>query len=225
MAPTTLSQTLGAEWEEYLALRNQRPELFEQSDDLEIIFDEQVVSRYQEQNNRTIGVLYRSPFNTLVVDLVRDAQGRTFAYERFIQTSTGMGIVGIPIYNGSFLLLRQYRHAMRGYQYAFPRGYGEDGLSAEEDAAKEFSEELGATLNSTTLLGYVIANSGISGDRVAVFSCDVKAYETQEGHEEITNTVLLTREELDSWIAEGRINDGFTLSALALLDHQPRINR
>lgn len=209
--------SLGTEWNDYLKLMAERPELFVPSRSLEIITDGRVVADFQERSGRRIGLIYRSRFNTLVVDLVRDERGNVFPFERIFATSTGMGVVGVPLHEGKYILLRQFRHSMRAYQYAFPRGYGEDGLSAAQDVAKELEEELGASLREVELLGHVVANSGISGDRVAVFRCQVESFEAQIGHEGIDDFVVLSEEELSRWIAEGKIDDGFTLAAWAMI--------
>ena len=43
------------------------------------------------------------------------------------------------------------------------------------------------------------------------------SYVFEAGYEEITGVVALGPQELEQWIAEGRINDGFTLAAWTLL--------
>lgn len=42
------------------------------------------------------------------------------------------------------------------------------------------------------------------------------SYVFEAGYEEITGVVALGPRELEQWIAEGRINDGFTLAAWTL---------
>lgn len=211
-------------WLRYLELIDERPDLFADSNELEIVLDKKAVEEFEHKSGKTIGVVYRSRFNTLVVDLVRNPKGDVFAYERLVQTSLGTGVVSVPIHNGRFVLLKQYRHSMRNYQFAFPRGYGEDGLAAAENVRKELSEELSASMGGVTPLGTVVANSGISGDAVEVFLCEVLSYRTDVGHEEIVDSVELSRDELVQWIADGRINDGFTLSAFELFQSKDAVS-
>lgn len=210
-------ENMGTAWEEYIALMQSRPELFQQSKELEILLDPRIVRSWEAEHDQTIGVVYKSKFNMLIVDLVSTGAGEPFAYERLVQSSVGKGVVSIPVYKGRFILLRQYRHAMRCHQYSFPRGYGEDGLAGLENTKKELVEELHADLGRVEYVGTVVANSGVSGDRVEVFLCEVTAYDTAVGHEEITNSIELAPDELRQWIADQRIDDGFTLSAWALL--------
>ena len=49
--------------------------------------------------------------------------------------------VCVPVFEGRFVLLRQYRHAIREFQYGFPRGFGEAGVSVEENVREEIQEE------------------------------------------------------------------------------------
>ena len=73
----------------------------------------------------------------VVVDVVRAKNGSLFAYERLMNRVMRGAVVIVPYYNGKYILLRQYRHALREYQYGFPRGFGEEGMSAKENAGKE----------------------------------------------------------------------------------------
>lgn len=209
--------TLDSEWDAYLNLAKSRPEEFFQNNMLEIVFDSPTVAEYVRKTGRKIGVLYSSPYNTLVVDLVRDAKGNLFPFERLIPTSVGSSAVAVPVCEGRYILLRQFRHAMRSFQYAFPRGFGEDGLSAVENARKELREELHASSLEERVLGKVVANSGISGDQTTIVLCRINGFSTDYGYEAIESTLALTSNEMEQWIASGKITDGYTLAAWALL--------
>ena len=142
-----------------------------------------------------------------------------FSYDRLIGTSTGVPVVTIPVYDGKFILIKQYRHSIRSTQYAFPRGFGEDGLSAEENAVKELSEEVGATFADDArikVIGNITADSGITAGKIFVVYCEISSYEEKIGYEEIQKTILLSERELDDWVKRGQIDDGFTLSAYLL---------
>ena len=111
-------------WKRYRELMTERPELFLQSDMLNIISDSVAVSEFSEKSGKTIGVVYESPYSLLVVDLVEDVNGKRFAYERLVPARSG-GVVGVSVYEGKFVMLKQFRHAIREYQIAFPRGFAE----------------------------------------------------------------------------------------------------
>lgn len=209
-------------WEKYLAIveadgpvRASGPE---DPAALRIVTDRAAVLQYEASaEGRPIGIAYSSPYNQLLVDLVEDGQGRRFAYERVIPAAKN-AVVIVPRFEGDFVLLRQFRHALRDYQLCFPRGYGEPGVSACDNAEKELFEELKVRpLGPMRHLGSVVADSGLSGGRVEVFACDVPAPSPDAGYEEIDGCIIAPPTELEELVADGRINDGFTLSALTLL--------
>lgn len=205
----------------YLELANTRPEDFCSRGYPRIILDPSDIVAFEQTDGREIGVRYESPYHLLVVDLVEDTDGRRFAYERFLAPCPGGAVVIIPRYRGVFILLKQYRHAMCSAQYGFPRGFAEPSLPAAENAVKELSEELGEPPVSVKRIGEVVADSGICGDRVQVFEAEMDRYKCEKEYEGILDTVLLTEMELTNWIAAGKINDGFTLAALQLLQSNP----
>lgn len=135
---------------------------------------------------------------------------------RFPRFFTGAAVC-VPLYGDRFVLLRQYRHALQDYQYAFPRGFATAGLSGAENARKELRKEIGAETGDILKLGSVVADSGLSGGEAQVFLCHVTRYVPQPGHEGITDTVTVSRQELAQMIRAGQITDGFTLSAYSLL--------
>lgn len=204
-------------WERYLDATAEDDEWIS-SGPLEVIKDHARVLEFERSpEGRPIGITYESPYNRMVVDLVQDAADEQFAYERIIPMQKG-AVVIVPLFQGRFVLLQQFRHALRGFQLSFPRGYGEAGLPVEKNAAKELREELGVEpASALTYLGTVIADSGLSGNRVAVFMCDVPEPKIDSSHEGIEGYETFTSEELDRAIKDGTITDGFTLSALSLL--------
>lgn len=210
--------SLGTEWDQYLSLMQNRPEAFADTGSIHIVTDPTVVAEFQKNTGRTIGVVYSSPYHLMVVDLVYGQEGKYFAYERILPTVKKGSVVIIPRYRDDFLLLKQYRHALRDYQYAFPRGFGEAGVSAEDNVRKEIEEELSAQVSDVVFLGVCVADSGLCGDKISVFSCTVESFSVNEGYEGISDVIRLSRKELKQWMRSGKLNDGFTLSANSLLD-------
>lgn len=208
--------TEGLQWQEYLELMKERPEAFLPSEHLPIITEKGVVDRYVEMTGKAVGVLYKSAYNMLVVDLVQNERQELFTYERLVPTVESGAVGVIAVWNGKFVLLKQYRHALRAEQYAFPRGFGEKGISAEENVKKEISEELGAQTGEMACLGTVFADSGLTGNPVKIYLCEVHGVQEKLGYEGITKVTLLSEEELEQWIAGGKITDGFTLAAYSL---------
>ena len=202
------------EWLRYVELMEQRPELFVNNGLINIELDEAKVTEFEERTGKRAGVLYESPYSRMVVDLVSGSSGDYFLYERIIPHSSKNGVVILPIHNGKVVLLNQYRHSLRGYQLSIPRGYGEDGMETSSNAAKEIEEELGAVATNIEFLGTINSNSGISGGIADVYMCDIDRFTQKHGYEGIDSVIELSEDELRSYISSGKINDGFTLSAL-----------
>lgn len=124
----------------------------------------------------------------------------------------------MKIYNGKYVLLKQFRHTLRTFQYGFPRGFGELGLSPEQNAKKELFEELGCHVIKTEDLGEIVADSGLSGNRVRALLCEISTPKLNAEHEGIVSFELVSPEQLRQMISDNKINDGFTLAAYGILN-------
>ena len=207
------------EWQWYLHLMAERQRDFQQDPMLSIITDLSEICRYERTHPEVkIGVRYRSPYSLLVVDLVRDTYGKVFTYERILPTVPDGAVICIPEYEGKYVFIEQFRHAMRGYQIAFPRGYAEQGLKGDANAAKELEEELNANVRDIHYLGDIIADSGVSGNCVHVYHCKITRPALQKRYEGIRRLLFLSPEEISQEIQKGTLNDGYTLSALEMLE-------
>lgn len=173
---------------------------------LEIILDEKTAREFTDASGRAIGIIHDSPFSTFVVDLVRDSNGHKFAYERLIPKAKS-GVVIVPKHDEKFVLLDQFRHAIRRRQLAFPRGFGEERLSPVENACKELSEELNLATpieeSDMMFLGKLTPDSGISANIVSVFWCEIGDYAITEGNEGILDVCEMSEDELRAAIARG----------------------
>lgn len=203
-------------WERYLELQKEKPELFNNDGPIKIVFDRKIVESFCEINNCEIGVIYESDYNLLLVDLVYDNGGHYYAYERIIPKVNENAVVILPVYKEKIVMLRQYRHAIREFQYAVPRGFAEQGLSCENNARKELAEEIGAVVDKVVYLGEVIADSGMRSGKASVYACNIQEYSRSVREEGVSDIIELSSEELNSMIVKGTINDGYTLAALEL---------
>ena len=216
---------------EYLRLRKTRPELFAPSDQIPICEIDasgnlSKVMRNEELFNNRYGIVYNSDFNMMCVDPIvdrSDGESDFYAYERVIP-SAGRGAVIVAKHRGNFVLLKQFRHALRRYQYAFPRGYGEKGLSTLQNAVKELEEELSASPAAEPVyIGTVTPDSGLTRTSADVYMIEIDDYSIKSGYEGIKETVEITEDELDRMISGNRnsgesiFDDGFTLAAYTLL--------
>ena len=203
---------------DYFDLMDERPELFPMKDDL--VLDPGLLAAYSAQTKKPIGVVYKSDWHYLIVDVVADEFDRPlYPYERYVTRSTQPGAVIIPHFaDGTLCMLEHYRHTLGETLLEFPRGFGKDGESGWEAAVREMAEEIGAAALEFSVIGQIVADSGINGDRITVVEATIDSYDVEEGYEDIDGVAILTRPQLADAISKGEVVDGFTLSAIALLN-------
>ena len=230
------------------------------------------LTRIEELTGKTFGIAYRSPHHIMIVDPVikmpkkpekdrevdlqemikeeksEEKDNLIYAYERLVATKNGIGIVAVPIHrdengNEKFVLIRQFRHAIRREQWNFPRGFGENGLSALKNTQKELYEEICAVLwdpekqseirynkedpessddptSALVELGRITTDSGSQCDTVAIVQAEVKSHAVPENHEAIIDSKEVDAEELRNMIMSHQIDDSFTIMAFTLWSYR-----
>ena len=203
-------------WNDYAALVRKHDKGHENDQKLKIILDEDLATTIANNRSENVGIIHDSPYNTLVVDVVEDQNENRFTYERLIPKNTG-AVVIVPCYKGKYIMLKQYRHAIRDYQICFPRGFGEKDVTASENVVKELSEEIGATgVSHIRKLGELTPDSGISSNIVSVFSCEIERYDSSKRDEGVSEILEIASQDLYQLIQEQKITDGFSLAALTM---------
>lgn len=213
----------------YDELINKTPSLFSNEKALiNIILDPKIITEWEAKKAAElrqkglplewakIGVILDDPYNIIVRDLVQFPDGDMRGYGRSIATATlrgGRGVVIIPEYQGKIMLLHQYRHPTRQWHYEVPRGYGEPNTSADMNALKEIEEETGGSVEKLVSLGEFYNNTGYESASVALFYAKLASVGNANVNEGIESFVWLTVKELEEWIANEKITDGFTIAA------------
>jgi ADP-ribose pyrophosphatase len=155
----------------------------------------------------------------MVVDPIAGGVQEYFPYDRTVPTAGKDGIVAVAMHQGRFILLQQYRHAIRQVQFSFPRGYAEPEDTPEENVRRELREELHAVIEKAPVfLGRIAADSGLTSCQAHVYLVEIASMEPSVGHEGILNYVGVAPSELKNWIRDRKITDGFTLGAFALYE-------
>lgn len=173
--------------------------------------------RTEEASGVKFGVVFQSRYHLMISDPVRGKDGEYFPYERVVSANECPGAVVLACIGEKFLLIEQFRHALRTQQYAFVRGFAEKGETPKECAAREIEEELGgACVKSLSYLGQCAPDSGLTSSVCDIFLAQVESFKGAPRHEGISKYLTLSACELEEWIAKGRINDGFTLAAYAV---------
>lgn len=172
------------------------------------------IIKTEEMSGRRFGVVYKSPYNTMIADPVLDEEGKIYSYERLFQTPEGGGMAVLIKRGDNFLLLKQFRHALRRYQYAFPRGFTEPGETPKEGALRELKEELGEVeIKDIQLLGRIATDSGLTAACPYIFAAEIGDYSGNKGHEGIADYIEVSEGTLEEMIRKGETDDAFTICA------------
>lgn len=213
--------------EKYLALIKKYPHIVDNSNELQIITDENVLyetqkelysmadSSNQPQTWYDLGIIAEDLWVVIIRDLVKFPSGKYGGYVRTINRKSqleqsGKDVVILIKIRTEFLLMKHFRHDDRMYHWECPRGFGEEGLSDMENALKEIKEETGLNVNSIEQLNN-------KTERVAYFIADctgsVRNYDVSEP---ISDTMLVSKSEFESLIKHCEIDDMYTIRAFAL---------
>jgi ADP-ribose pyrophosphatase len=165
-----------------------------------------------------IGVVFNDLFIIILRDLVEFPGGERRGYIRLINKADlagGQGVVVVPKMGDKILLENHFRHPTRMWHLEFPRGFGEPGTSAEQQAVNEIEEEIGGKILSLHKLGVIYNNTGIEANAVMAFLAELSETGELSSWEAIKDLKVLTVENFEKLIREGQIDDGFTLAAFA----------
>lgn len=190
----------------------ERPELFNQNDNLKIITDKKVLEEYPEE----LGVVYTSPYLIVIKDLVKDYKGNIFSYERNAIPRKQNGVIAVIEYKNKILMLKQFRHAIRKYVYDFVSGLGENGLDSKTDILKEIDEEIHGEIESINYLGKIVSDVGVTSDTADIFYVKILNYKIDKGYEGIKEIKLFDFNEIEKMIKNNEIIDSLTISSYQL---------
>ena len=170
-----------------------------------------------------LGLLTEDAWVMVLRDLVLFPNQKYGCYIRSVNRSivsdpNANDVAILPLFEGKILLLRHFRHEARAWLWEIPRGFGEIGLSAEENARKEMSEE--TRLQVAELIRLNESETGIS-ERVAYFlaKCDDRVQvplETTEAEESIEKIRVVTISEFEQLLLLGEIVDSYSIRAFVL---------
>jgi 8-oxo-dGTP pyrophosphatase MutT (NUDIX family) len=160
---------------------------------------------------------YANKFVEVFDDVVRFPDGSTGTYLRVVHPHhNGRAVVVLPVCDSKIGLVKSYRYPIMEWQWALPRGFGH-GLDVMQSARAELREELGVAAESWEHLGTVTPDSGMLGTKVDVLLAYVAPTAlAPEDTKEIEAAEWFEAADVVEMIKAGEIEDGFTLSAVAM---------
>ena len=120
----------------------------------------------------------------------------------------------LPIVDNKILLVKQYRHALKSWEFEIPGGGLEEGEDIEMAAARELLEETGYKADSIKRLGMYYPSPGITSEKayLCVALCHNENEITREPLELIT-TGLFSISAFEEMIRSGDFRHGMGLVA------------
>ena len=180
----------------------------------------------EAEKRARIGIRDENGWGVSLAEPMRLPDGSYTVYVRPVSWGTldsGIaGVVIVPILSdGRFILLNNFRPNVRSWSLEFPRGGKDPGISLLKMLKKEISEEMGARiLEAPEKIGEVFPDSRFLGSLVEIYKAKVEitGLPSHEATEAIKNLVFVSKEKLKNLIESRKIRDGYTLSALALMN-------
>lgn len=166
-------------------------------------------------------LVYENKYVQFFDDEVVRPDGSPGTYIRFRYREAETGAVVIPRFsNNEFLLLEVNRYAAGTRSLEFPRGGGKRNESFGETALRELKDETGLQPIRMHFLGYHRPDTSFVTTRVGVVLADLDDGAVPQieaaSNEGIERAVRMSPDALWRTVAEGGIDDGFTLGAMAL---------
>jgi ADP-ribose pyrophosphatase len=218
----------------YEDFRIRYPKAFRGRQRRPIVLDRSRLEAYAAEHGVVLGIAATTRYAHFVIDLVEssDHQGEKFVhtYLRAVnrgQLDGGTNVAVIATIEdpslgrtGDIVLVEQERHATGSIEAELPRGFGELGLTGEQNALTELKQETGFIGSKPRLLGTALIDSGFTDSEVSFFHVPVVAKQAsaREPEEAIVRLRLASPAEIWEEITAGRIRDSFTLQALALYE-------
>jgi 8-oxo-dGTP pyrophosphatase MutT (NUDIX family) len=135
-------------------------------------------------------------------------------YLRIVEANGAPGAVALPTCGDLVGLVLVYRYPLGEWEWGLPRGFAHSG-DAEVTIRAELEEELGAAPASLRPLGRVRPNSGLLAGTVAMFHAVYPEPVNDPQDREVREVRWVPLPDLVRAVADGHVEDGFTLAALA----------
>jgi 8-oxo-dGDP phosphatase len=164
-------------------------------------------------------VAYETPYMRVREDAIRRPDGSEGIYSYIEKPDFALII---PIEDGGFHMVEQYRYPVRQRSWEFPQGTF-PGMAPTDDpewlAREELRQETGLSAGAMRHLGHLQCAKGLTGQGFDVFVATELTYGSQELELEEQDLVhrWLPRGEVEGMIRRGELTDDSTVAAYGLL--------
>lgn len=191
---------------------------------IEILLEQRLIEEAQSEARATriaqgmsgedirCGVLAQDPYMTFLRDAVRFADGQLGLYNRIIE---GPCVAVLPVIDKKPVLIRIFRHGLRKWLWEAPRGDVKRGESFSDAAKRELREEIDADVVRIEDLGPFTPGGASLGISAALCYAIIDRVGTVAAAESISEARAMEIVEMESMIADGTIEDGFTIALFA----------
>lgn len=133
-------------------------------------------------------------------------------------------VITIPVHQGNFILVRQYRHGYGNITTEFPGGVSDDGEDPRVTAARELEEETGFRAGKVTLLGSCSPNPALFSNTLHICLCEdiEKVSEQHPDEDEVITYFERPVEEVIDDYCSGEYMHAYMGTALAMYLREER---
>lgn len=145
----------------------------------------------------------------------RAPDGSTFRRDTIVHPGA---VAILPVTaKGSYLFIRQFRAAARGWLLEIPAGTLEAGESPLACARRELVEEIGFAARRWRKLGSIFVAPGYTTEVIHIYEArDLRPAFAEQDEDEHIETVELSKRQVVDAVRRGRIRDGKSVSAVHL---------
>ena len=157
-------------------------------------------------------VLFKNPWWTYKKDETEYPGGRRGEYH-YVSTN-GASMVLPVLDDGRIVLVNQYRYLNERESWEFPCGGVKDGHTYEQTARQELEEEAGYVAEEWRMAGFFNPYNGVTNEICRVFVAQkLRSVPPKPDESEEFEMTALQPDEINAWIASGRIWDGMTIAS------------